>query len=275
MTGDATTDLATDPATDPAAYYARLAPGRYRSTVHAQGAWSAGEQHMGPVSGLLVHEIEQLEPRDDLMLSRISFDILGVIPMGIVQVRSRVRRPGRTIELVEAELYDERRTLVRAHAWRLHTSDTATLAAVEETRMAGPDSGDTWKGSDTWPGGYIDSLEFRVLPGWRPGRGQVWLRSKVDLVDPEDSTEMARYVALVDTANGIAVRVEPGSLLFPNTDLTVHLFRQPRGPWVGLDTAVTFGATGIGVTSATLHDLDGPVGRAEQILTIRPVSGHV
>jgi hypothetical protein len=38
---------------------------------------------------------------------------------------------------------------------------------------------------------------------------------------------------------------------------------------VGFDTQVTFGREGVGLTSTTLHDESGAVGRAEQILTLR------
>ena len=57
--------------------------------------------------------------------------------------------------------------------------------------------------------------------------------------------------------------------MFPNVDLTIHLFRQPVRGWVGFDTRVTMGPTGLGLTSTTLHDVEGPVGRAEQLLTVR------
>ncbi|MFD7324147.1 AzlC family ABC transporter permease [Streptomyces sp. NPDC059875] len=53
-------------------------------------------------------------------------------------------------------------------------------------------------------------------------------------------------------------------------DLTLHLHRRPEGRWTGLDTTVVFGPTGHGVTSTVLHDVAGPVGHAQQILTIRP-----
>jgi hypothetical protein len=58
---------------------------------------------------------------------------------------------------------------------------------------------------------------------------------------------------------------------FPNVDLSIHLHRPPRGAWVGLDTTVTFGPEGHGVTSTVLHDEDGAVGVAAQMLTIRPL----
>ncbi len=60
--------------------------------------------------------------------------------------------------------------------------------------------------------------------------------------------------------------------MFPNVDLTVHLHRQPAGPWVGLDTSVVFGPDGCGLTTTVLHDRTGAVGRAEQLLTVRPLT---
>jgi hypothetical protein len=52
-------------------------------------------------------------------------------------------------------------------------------------------------------------------------------------------------------------------------DLQIHLYREPRGEWLGLQNSVTFGTDGIGLTSTVLCDLLGPFGRAEQILTLR------
>lgn len=204
------------------------------------------------------------------MVSRIAFDIFGVIPSGAVDIEARVIRPGRTIELVEAEMRAAGQVVVRATAWRLATSDTESIAGDPFEPMPGPDTGHPWRGTGIWGGGFIRSLEFRVLPGWQPGRGQVWLRSDVDLVAGEGSSTLACFIGLVDTANGIAVRADPQTLAFPNTDLTIHLFRSPVGSWVGLDTSVTFGPDGVGLTAATLHDVSGPVGRVAQTLTLRP-----
>ncbi len=91
------------------------------------------------------------------------------------------------------------------------------------------------------------------------------------MVDGEPTTDMVRLMGLVDTANGIASRVPPGpgSYMFPNVDLSIHLHREPAGEWLGLDTSVTFGADGIGLTNSVLHDAHGPFGVAAQILTVR------
>lgn len=82
---------------------------------------------------------------------------------------------------------------------------------------------------------------------------------------------MAVFFGVVDTANGVAARVGPGEWMFPNVDLSVHMFREPVAGWVGLDAKATFGYTGLGVTTTTLYDVHGRGGRAEQSLTVRPV----
>lgn len=252
-------------------YYEHLGDGRYRSTIHAQGAWNPHEQHMAPASGIIADALVRHEPRDDVRLARISYEILGLIPGGEFQVHTSTLRPGRTIELIQAELSAGGRVAIRATAWRMITSDTSAVAATEDEPMPGPDECKPWDGATVWPGGYIRSLEMRLAEGHRPGSGRVWIRTSHPLTDREDITDLARLMGLVDTANGIAARVPPGedSYIFPNVDLQIHMYRQPSGEWLGLDNKVSFGSDGIGLTSTVLHDVDGPFGRAEQILTLR------
>ncbi len=251
------------------AFYVRLGEHVFGPTIHVQGAWRDDEQHMAPVSGILAHAIDLHEPRPEMQLARISYDILGMIPARPSTVAVRTTRPGRTIELVEATLSVDDRPVVRAEAWRLARHDSTPIAGVELDAMPGPDEFPEWQGTRVWPGGYIADLEFRSDPARRPGRARVWLRSTRALVEGEECSPVAGLVRLVDTANGIAVRASPREWMFPNVDLTIHLFREPRRGWVGFDTRVTMGPTGLGVTSTTLHDEQGPVGRAEQILTVR------
>jgi hypothetical protein len=252
-------------------YYRALGDHRYASTVHAQGAWNPHEQHMAPVSGILAHCLEQFQPRPDLRMARLSFDILGLIPDGEFTVVTSMLRPGRTIELIQAELVSGGRTAVRASAWRLQRSDTSAVAAIEDAHMAGPQEASGPVALDDWPGGYIKSVEVRVLGEHRPGVGRAWIRTEHPLVDAAASPAFVRLIGLIDTSNGVATRVRPGSgsYLFPNVDLQIHLYREPEGEWLGLENTVSFGADGIGLTSTVLHDLTGPFGRAEQILTLR------
>ncbi len=67
------------------------------------------------------------------------------------------------------------------------------------------------------------------------------------------------------------MRETPREWMFPNLDLTIHLMRRPTGRWLGLDTTVSFGPTGQGLTSSVLHDQEGPLGSVQQTLTVRPI----
>jgi len=252
-------------------YYRRRDATHFESTLNAQGAWNPHEQHMAPVAGILSHALESFEARDGLRIARVSYEILGVIPEGEFEIVSTMLRPGRTIELVQAELIAGGRVAVRATAWRLHTSDTSEVEGVEDARMPGVEQAGPVMDLEKWRGGYIRSIEVRPLPDHFPGRGRAWLRTPIALLADEPVSDFVRLMGLVDTSNGIATRVAPGAggYAFPNVDLQVHLYRVPVGEWLGLENAVSFGADGVGLTSTVLHDLQGPFGRAEQILTLR------
>jgi len=257
---------------EPQPYYTALSGARFESTVHAQGAWNPHEQHMAPVSGILTHCLEAFQPRTELRMARIGFDILGQIPGGEFEVVTSMLRPGRTIELVQAELIAAGRTAVRATAWRLQRSDTRSVAAVEDAPMPARDGASEPVPLTDWPGGYVRSIDVYPVSGHRAGRGSVWLRTPHPLIADAPFSEFAALIGLVDTTNGVAVRVPPGSeYAFPNVDLQIHLYREPAGRWLGLQNSVSFGSDGIGLTSSVLHDESGPFGRAEQILTLRRV----
>lgn len=254
----------------PTAYYRRLDDDTFEPLAPTQGAWRTDEQHMAPVTGLLVHALDRHEPREDLVLARLSVDILGFIPALPTRVRTRTLRAGRSIELVEAVATVQGRQILSARAWRLVRGDTSAVAGLEEEPLPPPDDIAPYDASGLWPGGYIASLDLRPVEN-RPGRGRGWLGTPLDLIDGEDASPHARLLGLADTANGIVPRVSPREWMFPNTDLTVHLYRLPTGSWLGLDTSVSIGEGGVGLTSSVLHDLDGPCGRMEQILTVRPI----
>lgn len=253
-------------------YYRWIDAHHVEPTEHVQGAWLPNEQHMAPVAGMLTQALESFEPRPDLTLSRLSFEILGVMPRELTEVQVRTLRPGRTIELLEATMSVGERTLVRASAWRLARGDSSAVAGGLPEPMPHPDTVPVWEGMNIWSGGFIDSLQFRQVPGSEAGRRRAWLRTEVALFDDEapPTSPLAQFVALVDSANGVAARVNPREWMFPNTDLQIHLWRSPCPGWVGLDTTATIGPDGVGLTHTVLHDVDGPVGRAAQILTVRP-----
>ncbi|MFI2762367.1 thioesterase family protein [Streptomyces echinatus] len=254
-------------------YYERIDEHRYKPTDHASGAWDPAEQHVSPLAGLIVHTIDQHvagQPDSGLTVARLGFDILGRLALDECEIRVETIRPGRTIELLEAVALIAGRPVVTARAWRLASCDTTAVAGGGAEALTPPGALASWPLHSVWPGGYIASLDVRPLAPPRPGRATAWISTGLDLVAGEPSSPLASYVALVDTANGIAARQSPTAWMFPNVDLTIHLHRRPEGRWTGLDTTVTFGPSGHGVTSTVLHDTAGPVGHAQQILTVRP-----
>lgn len=252
----------------PDAYYVRRSATDFVSTLHAQGAWQPGEQHLSPAAGLLLAEVERRLPGDKLV-SRVSFDVLGVIHSGAFSIDVRVLRPGRSIELIEACMRHGERTSISARVWRLAASDTSRVQGIEWVPLPAPASMPPLDFSAIWAGGYIASLEARRAADVRPGRGHSWLRTRYPLVAGEADPPVAGFVKLIDTANGLAVRERPEQVFFANVDLTVHLLRQPEAGWVGFDTRASFGPSGLGETFSVLSDVHGPVGTAAQSLTVR------
>jgi hypothetical protein len=254
------------------AYFERVGATSFRATEHVGGAWNTSEQHIAPALGLLVHavELDRDARRDDgLIVARLSFDILGTVPVDVVDIAVTVVRTGRTIELVEATLSHGGRVAVVLRAWLLQQRDTTGWQGRGLAAIPPPDAMPAWDGTTVWAGGFIASVEVRRTPAG-PGRAAFWVRTPLALVRGEAVSPLARAAGLFDIANGLAVRAAPHEVAFPNLDLSAHLFATPRGEWVGFDTAVSFGAAGVGLTSSVVHDAGGPVGTAAQVLTLRP-----
>lgn len=257
---------------EPHAYFVRESVSGFRPTRYVEGAWNPAEQHIAPAFGVLAHAIEQ--DRDargsgHLQLCRVSYDILGVLPLETVEVEVEVDRPGKTIELVTARMSHGGRTAVVARAWLSAAYDTTHLAGTPFPRIPPPEETPDWGLGTYWPGRFVRSLELRRLQA-EPGRATGWARTELALIEGEAVSDTARFLGLIDVANGSTPRVPKQLAAFPNLDLTVHLFRPPHGEWLGLDTSVTFGASGLGLTHAILHDESGAFGALMQTLTVRP-----
>lgn len=253
-------------------YFTRLDTHRFLATDEVSGAWDIEQQHIAPALGLLAHavELDRDRRRDDgLRVGRLSYDILGTVPVDAFEVAVRVVRPGRTIELVEASLRHGERDIVLLRAWLMQARDSERVAGTPLNRMPSPTDLTAWDPTSLWPGGFIATAEVR-RDQQEPGRARFWVRSRTTLLDDEPVSDLASFTGLLDIANGMTVRAAPSEVAFPNVDLTAHFFVEPRGEWVGFDTSVSFGGSGLGLTSSVIHDRHGPVGTLAQILTVRP-----
>ncbi|WP_201617286.1 thioesterase family protein [Psychrobacter urativorans] len=248
----------------------------YKPTEHAQGAWNEHEQHMAPATGVLTRELSQFAPQDNMRIARISLDILGLIPLDNFVITTRCIRPGKTIELIESVMSSRGRDCIIARAWRLLTQDTSAIAGLEDQdALHQPNELPVWEDMKGWPGGFIKSVRLVAEADRRPGKGMVWITNDTKMVAGEPTVVLVHLMGMVDTANGVVPRLGLGlsdaEWMFPNTDLQIHMHRAPKGRWLGIEAVQQYGADGIGVTSSVLHDVHGPFGRSEQILTIRPM----
>jgi hypothetical protein len=255
----------------PAALYVPDGDG-LAATELTRGPWNPDHQHAGPPAALLARAIERASGIPAGQTARLSFDILGPVPIGPMDISTRVLRAGRRVEQIEAGLDAGGRTVMRATAWRVRTGETAEVATPEPPPPA-PDQARA-SGLSSWPGddevAYRDALEWRWVEGsfQEPGPAHVWSRLKVPLVAGEEVTPLERLLVMVDAASGVSAMLEWHAWLFVNLDLTVHLERPPCGEWMAMDARTRIGDAGAGVCTSVLSDGLGRVGVSAQSLLV-------
>src|SRR5947199_3133363 len=81
--------------------------GRFVATELARGPWDPGAQHGGAPAALLMRAFEQLRAPDGLELARVTYEFVRPAPIGPVDVRAEVVRPGRNVQLLEGAMLAE------------------------------------------------------------------------------------------------------------------------------------------------------------------------
>ena len=260
---------------DEAFYRPTADPAVFEPTRRTEGLWNAKVQHAGPPSALLVREIERLESSipGPSQVTRFTVEILGPVPTDEVRVRAVVERPGRTVELVTAELLAGGRPALRARAWRIRSAEVDLPQDVLE-ELPGPPVPDEVASfrEASWTESYLGAVEFRFVDGHfqDPGPATVWTRLRIPLVAGEDATPLQRLVAVADSGNGLSSLLDFDEWWFINTDLSLHLHRQPEGEWICVDARSTLDPSGIGLAETQLFDRRGRVGRGAQSLMVGP-----
>lgn len=235
--------------------------------------WGPTSQHGSPPAALLARAVERLEGAEEQVVGRITVELLGPVPVGPLRVEAAIVRPGRNVDLCEATLHDEERgrPVARAAAWRFP-------AGVEGPRSAsaplphGPGDGEEHAPPTAWSTGYLDAVEWRWIKGGvaEPGPAVVWMRPRVRLVAGEATTGLQALMSCVDSASGVSSELDPAVWGFQNTELTVHLLREPVGTWFCLDAETDLGAGSIGVATSAVYDEQGLVARTAQALLTLP-----
>jgi hypothetical protein len=246
----------------------------FRATELTRGPWDPGAQHAGPPAALLGYAIEGLPESEGFQVGRVTFEILRPVPLAPVRVQARVVRPGRRVQMLEAELSDaEGEVLMRARAWRIRGGE---VEVPPEAIVAGeppPPPEQTRSGTFFPTGeehGYHSAMEVRFVSGdWlEPGPATVWLRMRQPLVAGEETTPLQRTLVVADVGNGVSASLDFRRFLFINVDLTAQLERMPEGEWIGIEAVTRPLPTGVGSSDSVLFDRRGRIGRALQTLLI-------
>jgi len=280
----------------------RLAP-----TEQARGPWDPRALHGGAPAALIASVFERLQPGAELRIARLGFEFLRPIPLAPLTLTTRIVRPGRRVQELVAELRaasdgsggngdsggnggsggetgaggEQGGLLVcRASALRVQEVSPAAAAAaspaggVDERALPAPETGKPVRFSldgSNEASFAASAMEMRWLDDPQAlGPGRVWMRLRHPLLPGRELTPMARLAATADFGNGVSAALPFDRFVFINADLTIHLHRQPRGEWIGLDARTLLDDGGTGLAESVLHDVHGPVGRAFQTLVVGP-----
>jgi Thioesterase-like superfamily len=256
--------------------FTRSADERFLPGEHARGPWDPEALHGGAPAALITRQFERVQPGGELPIARLDFEFLKPIRFEALELVTSIVRDGRRVQGLEAQLRAGSELICRATALRIQR-------VPEQLPRHGPPSAATMPGPDegTEQGFSLDGsssagfattgMEMRWLGDpWALGPGRVWMRPRLPFLPDEPATPLMRLVAAADFGNGVTSELPFDEYLFINADLTVQLWREPSGDWMGLDGRTLLQANGMGLSESVLHDLDGPVGRACQTLVVQP-----
>jgi len=242
---------------------------RFQSTEHTNGPWGREVQHGGPPSALMARALERMPADGERVVARLTVDLWGPVPVAPLSVSTQVERPGRSVELVSAELRASDRLVARASAWRFPVRDANPVTPAVAV-PDGPEQGREQPRPPSWHGGYLDAVEWRWIHGavTEPGPATVWMRPRVSLVEGEPLSPLQRLLVCADSASGASAALDPADWAFMNTELSVHLVRPMHGAWVCVDAETTLAGTSTGLAASRLLDQHGLVGRSAQSLFV-------
>ena len=99
--------------------------GRLVATELASGPWDPNAQHGGAPAALLARALEHVPAPYGLNLARITYEFLRPVPIGPVEVRAEVTRPGRRVQLLDGSILAGGVEVVHGRALRVLAADPA------------------------------------------------------------------------------------------------------------------------------------------------------
>jgi hypothetical protein len=249
--------------------------GFFVPTEAALGPWSDQALHGGPPTMLMAREIERFQADGDMFVTRLTVELLRPVGRTRLGVRSRLVRPGRKVQLVEASLWRDEDEVARATALRIRRASVDLPESAEPPPRTLPEEIGEWPAPyRSGPAYHLLGVEIRAVAEARsePAPNWAWVRLKLPLVPGEDPSGLVRVCAAADFPNGISYVVDPRQITYVNPDLTVYMHRLPVGQWVMVDAHTWLRSHGTGWAEGALYDEKGRIGLSVQGLLIEPRS---
>ncbi|HEX5090081.1 MAG TPA: thioesterase family protein, partial [Nocardioides sp.] len=228
-----------------------------------------------PPAALLARAVDATTDDPAFTIARLTVDMLGPIPQGVVRTEAEVVRPGRRVELVAARLLVDDRLACTATAWRVREESESTRHLVEPPAELPPvphEGATTYFEGVPPEWGYGPSVEWRFVEGGFSGpvtgRARLWTRPRIPLVAGEETAPLHRLMVVADSTNGVSARLpirEWWSI--PNT-LTVTVERVPTEEWMYMDAATNLSPHGRGVAHSVMSDGQGVLAHVAQPLLV-------
>jgi Acyl-CoA thioesterase C-terminal domain/Acyl-CoA thioesterase N-terminal domain len=225
--------------------------------------------HGGPVCGALARAIEECESPVPMRVARMTVEMTRAVPLVPLSVRAEVTRAGRRVQQIDARIEMGGRVLARATALRLRIGEVGSETAIplpDPVPERAPDPAPDPQAQAFTPGllaGFLRAVDFQRARVPRHGKsGLAWTRLRVPLVEGEIATPFVRLATLCDFASGAGNALDFRRSTSINPDLSLHVLREPRGEWIGLEARTGVEADGIGQSHAVLFDERGAIAHA-------------
>lgn len=256
----------------PPAFFRQINSSTFEPSEATIGPWSPDFQHGGPPSALLTYALRTYPSAGRFSIARVTIEILSAVPVKPCEIAVEVVRGGKRVELLRGEYRSEGKTYLIAHAWRLISEAGVTSAisdSYETPALPEPQPQTFFAGMGRFP--YGEALEWRFTRGGYDmlGPATVWARPRIPLIENMEIGGLDALLLMVDSANGISAELDIHKWTFVPVDLTVGLYRQPEGAWVGMDARTVMENDGIGQTTTVVFDSKGKVGQSMHTLFIR------
>lgn len=229
--------------------------------------WNRNHQNGASIAGLLTHVIDQAPAPQPMLAARLTIDILRPTPFAPTTVQTRVTRPGRKMQVLEASIVADGEVTARASLLRIRKAASPVLdAPLPYPRPeACPLRNMLHREAVIAPMVETREVEggFDIL-----GPATIWARFNGDIVPGAPAAGLVQTAMLSDFGNGLSSVLSRAEWSYANVDIALHQVREPVGEWILLSSETMLQGEGVALVNTTLGDERGAFGRAHQTLFI-------